>query len=131
MSFERRIKTILQRYGCLNTMEICRIVNGLGKDDYVKCSLSFKEKPFRSGPISEEPYHSCQNRRNKCKIYYTEVRRLLLKQPDVFTVKRLFWDHNRIDRKVDFFRFWFLDKQAYEDRIGKQTLDPHLVEAQK
>jgi len=120
---EAQIYEILKREGVLNTFEICRLLNGFGKREVNRCSLTFKERPWSHAKLdSKRP--SCRALENQCKIPYETVRSTLMKMEGVFSVKLKFWDKNKCGKRFDVFRFWFLRFSDFVERICHQTLIP-------
>lgn len=118
-----QVRELLEGEGCLNTTELCRLFNGYGKRDVRHCSSTFKDKPFRgSVPYHLKPCNLCA-----CTINHVKVRRILfqlLTRGQLETEKRLWWDHTRAKGIcTDVFRFWFISRAAYRDRVLAQTLE--------
>ena len=115
--YKSKILRILLEHKVLNTKQICRLLNGRGRDEYAYCYYTFKEKPLGCTQLA------CRFRQHGCIPYYT-VRKTLLRIKGINSVKMRFWDKGGIGSDV--FRFWFLDPQDFYDRILRQTMLAYL-----
>jgi len=121
MTLEKQVRDILSQEGCLNTHEVCRLINGLPKGAVDKCSLTFKEKPFGTQSNSR-----CGRIRNDCKVRYHTVWHCLMNMTDIYSLRKRFWDKNKSGKRFDVFRFWTDNPTKYQVRIQAQTLEAHL-----
>ena len=116
----QEILQALEKHGCLNSIEVCRAINGRALDDYKFCyprgDFAFKTRPER-----------CLGRGNHCIPWsltvYTQLRELERRRHIESRLTR-FWDkgNNQSFKHTDLFRFWFIDQAAYEKRVLRHTL---------
>jgi len=100
------IKKILEKNGALNSMEVCRILNGFKKDSFSKCypdEFSYETKNER-----------CNKENRGCEVWSLTVYNQLRDMEERGEVKslRMKWFDRRKGKnkiKTDKFRFWFLD----------------------
>ena len=104
-------------------MEICRLINGFEADDYQVCykgrKFSYQTRPER-----------CNYKENGCAFWsltvYNALRKLE-KKGLIYSEKTVFWDKRKgKGRKLDIFRFWFINREAYIKRVEKQKLTGYL-----
>ena len=114
----------LKQHGCLNSMEVCRVVNGFEPDDFRDCyprgDFEFKTRPER-----------CEFEARGCKYWSLKVYsalRTLENRRWIFSEKCRARDggNNPSFKHTDIFRFWFLTRESFEERILSQTLIPHM-----
>lgn len=119
MSLKGKILKLLMEHGVLNGMQVCRLLNGRGKNEYEWCFWTFQEKPKGSTT-------GCRNQiEKKCRYTYSHVLATLkaMKAP-VQNTKMKFWDRGALGKDV--FRFFYLDYELFEDEILRQTLIPYI-----
>ena len=117
----QRIRELTEENGVLNCRQVCRLLNGRGKNEYRYCYFTFKEKP--KGTKGMGCRHVTGRR---CKYIFSTVHGLIMrmiKAGILQTDKRRFWDHGGIGR--DTFRFIFVDFNEFERQILSQTLIPY------
>ena len=104
---------------CLNTMELCRLINGYEKDDFKVCYGGQKfgiTRPER-----------CNYKKNGCTFWSFQIYNALRKLEEkglIHSKKVRFWD--RTPLRTDLFRFWFIDPKDFRERVQKQTLEAYL-----
>ncbi len=131
MQLSIKILAILDIHRILNTMEVCRLLNGFGKRAVDVC---YKGQGFTFGTREgEEAWGkgSMCNREN-CKVTWNKIYRALGKlhrKGLIYTKKMRFYDHtpNRKGKCNDIFRFWYLDKDEFKEQILRQTLIPYVA----
>lgn len=118
-----QIKEWLESEACLNSMEVCRLLNGFQRDDFGGCyanrGFAFITRPER-----------CNYKERGCHFWsltvYNMLRRLE-KNGSVQSEKTRFWDKRKGQgKRLDVFRFWFIDREAYTQRVLRQKLDGYL-----
>lgn len=108
---------------CLNSMEICRLLNGFEKDDFGPCyvhkGFSFKTRPER-----------CNYKERGCYIWSFTVYNALRDLEDLgvlHSIKMRWFDKRKgRGKRTDVFRFWFKTREAFQRRIRSQQLDNYL-----
>lgn len=117
----RRIISILEENGCLNTMEICRILNGIEENKgYSYCRRRFAEEAGRE----RTGFNRCMV--SDCRIKYYQVHRIcswLARIGRIKTAKLRFWDRGGA-HPTDLFRFWWIKEEDFHERILSKTLVP-------
>jgi len=116
-----RIEVLILEHGVLNSYQVCRLLNGYGKNEFDPCYWSFKQKPLGSSPPNKRPCRNFQ----RCDPNVHQVQYAVSKSIKIQSEKRKFWDHGGL--KKDTFRFLFIDRCAYEEKILRQTLNPYIV----
>lgn len=69
------ITYLLKKHGVLNAYQICRLLNGCGKDEYARCYFSFKDKPLGSSAPNKR---ACKHY-DECNPKITTIHRVLEK----------------------------------------------------
>jgi len=114
-----KILRLLLEHKALNGRQICRLLNGKGKDEYPWCYFSFKEKPLGKTGIS------CRNVvEKKCRFDYSSQVFPQLGRMHLFSRKMRFLDKGGVG--WDIFRFWAITEDDFEETILAQTLIPYL-----
>ena len=117
VNLKQDIKEVLE-HQCLNSMEICRVFNGIDNpsDCYLKQGFAFITRPER-----------CNHKENNCTFWsltiYNILRQLERKSLIYSKKIRFFDDRKGVGRRTDIFRFWFGNKENYRKRILLQTMD--------
>ena len=115
------ILKLLMEHKVLNTMQICRLLNGHTKDG----SICYRTHNFGANRFSKHNHHWCHNEQvSCCKIDYSQVYSTLLGMKTPKSRKMRFFDHGGIGSDV--FRFWYLDEKNFEERVLRQTLIPYV-----
>jgi len=105
---------------CLNSMEICRLLNGFEQDDfegcYAKRGFAYVTRPER-----------CNHKERGCVFWsltvYNALRKLESKGR-ISSAKTIFFDKRKgRGKRMDMFRFWFISEEAYKRRVLAQKLD--------
>ena len=116
----RKIMLTIKEYGCLHIHEICRLINGLPKDDPQCCYLTEKEW----GGIN---WKLCAYDIWDCKIRFYEVRDQVYQceKKGWLKSKRLKWtDHRWLHRNKDTFNFFYMAINQFIKRFGSlQCID--------
>jgi len=126
----QQILRLIQEHHVLNTAEVCRLLNGFGKDDYKKCyepKWDFREP---SGKNRER----CRENKNDCFVHYWETYRelmVLVNKHYLYTRKMRFFEETKDALPTDVFRFWFINKEDFHKRVLSQTLIPYINQKQK
>ena len=115
----------LKRHGCLNSMEVCRVVNRFEPGDFRGCyptgDFAFKTRPER-----------CEWKARNCDVWSLKVYnalRSMQKSGQIQSRKCRARDaskRNKSFQNTDIFRFWFTEPKHFEKRIVSQTLIPYL-----
>lgn len=118
-----KILQILKDHRVLNTVEVCRCLNGRDPDDYIYC---YNGQGFSNDVRSWD--RLCQ--KPDC-IDYRIIHgclTVLKNRGIVLTTKMRFKDHAtwRKGRATDIFRFWYLEKEDFVEMKLKHTLIPYL-----
>lgn len=127
----REIMEWLEQDGCLNTMEICRRLNAVGNPaDFPDAKEHPEEcvKGQKFGIKRKWRETRCRAKENDCVFHYCDVYQALKKlerKGRIHTVKVRFWDKTPL--RTDLFRFWFIDREDYTNRVEKQNLTGYLV----
>lgn len=104
---------------CLNSMEVCRLINGFETCDFKEC---FSKQKF--GATRPE---RCNYKARECSFWsftiYNALRKLE-KKGKVQSIKCRFWD--RTPMQSDLFRFWFTKEESFHNRISRQRLDAYI-----
>ena len=103
-------------------MQVCRVVNGYGVDNFKACNDGRKFGAIRSWNAV------CNKKQNDCEFYYVIVYHELWKlQQKHFlrTCKMRFWDKGKA-LPTDTFRFWYEKRADFESKILQQTLIPYV-----
>jgi len=114
-----QIKEILEGQGCLNSMEVCRILNGFEREDFKGC--------YANNTFGVTRPERCNHEERGCHFWSFTVYKALHKLEDkglIQSTKRRFWD--RTPMRTDIFRFWFVSEEAYTQRIVVQTMDGYV-----
>lgn len=115
---------VLKEEGCLNSMEVCRIINGFEFDDFRDCyprgDFQFKTRPER-----------CQHKTRGCRFWSLSVYkalRQLWKKEVIQSIKCRAKDkgNNSSFKNTDIFRFWFIQYVDFYNRVLVHTLVPFL-----
>jgi len=118
------LKEILEGEGCLNSMEVCRILNGFERDDFKGCyanrKFAYITRPER-----------CNHKERGCVFWsltvYNALRKLEAKGI-IASQKTTHYDNRKgKGLKLDVFRFWFINRQDFINRIEKQKLTGYIV----
>jgi len=115
---------ILRREGCLNSMEVCRIVNGFEKNDFRDC---YPRGDFRFVTRPER----CEYKTRGCNYWsltiYQELRKLERKNL-IKSKKARTYDggNNQSFKHTDIFRFWFILTDEFDKRVTSQTLISYI-----
>ena len=126
---QREILETLKGEGCLNTMEICRRLNGVGL--WADCGKEHPEecvKGQRFGEHRKWRETRCRTKENGCVFHYCDVYQYLKKlerKGIIHSIKTRFWDKTPL--RTDTFRFWFINREAYLNRVEKQKLTEYLL----
>jgi hypothetical protein len=122
---EQYIKELLsiEFYGCLNSMEVCRLLNGFEHDDFRGCYLNRKfayvTRPER-----------CNSKERGCWIWSLTVYNILRRMENrhiIQSEKTIHFDKRKGNgKRLDVFRFWFIDREAYVQCVEKQKLTGYL-----
>ena len=112
----------LKTHGCLNSMEVCRAINGFDIKEAKACYPQRHMSIFNFGGTHPQ---RCTAGLRGCAFWSLEVYkqlRRLWRQGKVQSVKMRFWDGGRQKsiNLTDLFRFWFLDKEAFESMVTSQ-----------
>jgi len=108
-----KVETLLEdSKGALNAYELCRILNGFGKEEYTQCYYSFQEKPKGTSAPNKRP---CKNF-DTCLIKVTQVQYAIKKNPKIQTLKTRAKDKGGIG--TDTFRLLFLTEEQLQNRMG-------------
>jgi len=118
---------LLRKHKVLNSHQMCRLLNGYSKDEFKQCYYTFKEKPMGTKNLA------CRNHGlkkeglcPKCKVTQGQVYYHLSKmRAPIQSYKLRFFDHGGIGS--DLFRFWFMEKEEFHNRILRQTLIPYVT----
>jgi hypothetical protein len=121
--FQAKVLWTLVQKGCLNSMEVCRVLNGFGRDDFTGCyahrRFAYVTRPER-----------CNHIERSCCFWSLKVYnalRWLERKRVLQSVKTLHYDKRKgKGKRFDLFRFWFIHPEAYESRINKQKLTGYL-----
>ena len=118
-----QIREILEGAGCLNSMEVCRVLNGFDKEDFEGC---YAERGFAFVTRPER----CNHKERGCHFWSLTVYnklRVLENKRLVHSEKTRFWDKRKGQgRRLDLFRFWFIERREYERRILRQKIEGYL-----
>jgi len=113
----------LKSEGCLNSMEVCRLLNGFEKDDFRPC---FAGRQF--GAITRP--ERCNYKERGCHFWSLTVYNALRKLEEkrlIFSEKTIFWDKRKgYGKRFDVFRFWFINRKEYRKRIMSQKIDGYI-----
>jgi hypothetical protein len=129
---KREILETLQGEGCLNSMEICRRLNGVGLWSDYPDAKEHPEVCYNGRKFSYQTRpERCNYKENGCVFWSLTVYNILRKmeQKGLIKSKRTIHYDNRKGRglRQDVFRFWFIDEKAYLDRIEKQKLTAYML----
>jgi hypothetical protein len=118
-----QLKEWIESEGCLNSMEVCRLLNGFEKDDFDDC---YAERGFAFITRCER----CNHKERGCHFWsltvYNELRKLEEKGV-LHSEKTRFWDKRKGQgRRLDLFRFWFINREDYKNRVLKQKIEGYL-----
>ena len=126
---QREILETLKGEGCLNTMEICRRLNGVGL--WADCGKERPEECVKGQKFGEHRKWRetrCRAKENGCVFHYCDVYQYLKKlerKGIIHSIKTRFWDKTPL--RTDTFRFWFINREAYHNRVEKQKLTAYLL----
>jgi len=102
----------------LNSMEICRIINGIPPDEYSRCFFGQRGKFVATIP------ERCRHRENQCDVWSLKVYTTLrgLEKRGVVRSALIRWfdkkQKGRLSaRNLDKFRFWFVDPENLRKRL--------------
>ncbi len=124
IDLSREILEWIEYEGCLNTMEVCRLLNGFDKDDFQGCyanrKFAYVTRPER-----------CNYKERGCVFWsldiYNELRKLE-SRGRIKSVKTIHYDNRKgKGKRLDVFRFWFINPQDYIQRIEKQKLTGYIM----
>jgi len=112
---------------CYNSMEICRLLNGFEADNYQVCyagrKFSYQTRPER-----------CNHKENGCVFWSLTVYNALKKLEQkglIHSEKTMHYDNRKgKGKRLDNFRFWFIDREAYEKRVLKQKIEGYIQQNQ-
>lgn len=119
MSFEEEVVAVVKERGVLNTMQICRALNGRER-----CNEGYFDG-WRGN--DRDLLRLCKE--NSCKIKYFEVLKKLRKMDKrgkIKSEKRWYYDkgyHYHGKKKIDLFRFYYVDDEVFYKRIIANTLE--------
>jgi len=112
----------------LNTIEVCRLLNGRDKEDFEYCYVG---EPFGANRVAPRfNAGQCNNQKNECDPKYRTVWTQLGRMEEkgyLFSCKMRFYDKGHKALATDEFRFWFLDKKEFQEKILRQTLIPYVA----
>ncbi|MDI9576983.1 MAG: hypothetical protein QM398_02465 [Thermoproteota archaeon] len=114
-----QIYEFLQEIGCVNTMELCRALNGVLR--IKDCVSGHKFGITRTWDTL------CNASQLGCVFKYTKVYSALAqleKKGVIQSEKTRFWDITPLS--TDTFRFWFINRDDYVNRVEKQKLTGYL-----
>jgi len=121
-----RVLWELENYA-YNSMELCRMLNGLETFEFKGCHFTTKEKPWGTSKCG------CQGRVRGCKLLnstlYSRLRRLE-KLGKVRSIKLVWFDGRNPELnglKMDQFRFWFTNRAGLAARLH-QDIMTHIAE---
>lgn len=115
---------IIKDRGLLNIQELCRIVNGR---DFKFCHKKHEKYQHIDDRLDNQFVKQC----NDCSVHYRDIYdqvRRLEREKKVFTDLRRYFDRKDDNgtlykKRTDEFRFVFVDKEVYDSKILKNTLD--------
>jgi hypothetical protein len=111
-------------------MEICRRLNGIGLWTDFQDAKEHPEECVKGQKFGEKRKWgetNCRAKENGCVFHYCDVYRYLKrleKKGIIHSIKTRFWD--RTPLRTDTFRFWFINCEAYHNRVEKQKLTAYL-----
>lgn len=118
-----QIKEWIESEGCLNSMEVCRLLNGFERDDFEGC---YAERGFAFVTRPER----CNHKERGCHFWSLTVYNALRKLEDkglIQSEKTRFWDKRKGQgRRLDLFRFWFINREDYEKRVLRQKMEGYV-----
>jgi len=104
--YRNKIYDILKKKGAMNSMEVCRVLNGFPKDSFEKCypnEFSYETKQKR-----------CNHEERGCEVWsltvYNQLRSLK-ENGRIKSIKMKWFDGRKGDSavKTDIFRFWYVE----------------------
>jgi hypothetical protein len=106
-------------------MEYCRAINGATRR---QCNSTPGWKLENGKKKNRNMTEVCKS--NGCRLNYFQVMKSLQymeKKGLIQSEKRRWWDRNTSGKRTDLFRFWYINRELYEEIILMQTLDGWLV----
>jgi len=123
------IQEVFSQHDCLNSMEVCRLINKQVKTNSIEDAKACYPRNF--GYVTRK--ERCLWRERGCQWFSLKVYqnlRVLEDKGELHSIKIKFWDGGRSNNPnvTDVFRFWFKDPKAFQDRILRPLLctDPEL-----
>ena len=118
---EDDIIKIVTEHGVLNGMQICRALNGR-----TQCN-----KGYYGGTKGNDRNLLKLCKENGCEITYFKVLRILQKMEKkglIKSDKRYYFDkwRHKGTKKLDLFRFWYIDYDQFYNKILVNTLEAYL-----
>jgi hypothetical protein len=129
---QREILETLKGEGCLNTMEVCRRLNGVGLWTDYQNAKEHPEVCYNGRKFSYETRpERCNHKENGCVFWSFDVYDILRKMEEkglIKSEKTIHYDHRKgKGLRLDTFRFWFINREAYHNRVEKQKLTAYLL----
>jgi len=120
-NIENRIIDIVRKNGVMNGMQICRALNGRDR-----CN-----EGYYGGTKGNDRNLLKLCKENGCEITYFKVLRILQKMEKkglLKSDKRYYFDKWRYKgtKKLDLFRFWYVDYNQFYNKILVNTLEAYL-----
>ena len=123
---------VVKEHKVLNTMETCRLLNGREKEDFDWCCKGLAFGHNRTAPNFNAG--RCNHAKNGCNPKYRTVHTQLgvLERRHYLRSRRMrFFDNSSQALATDIFRFWFIDRYEFMNRILRQTLIPYMEDLNK
>lgn len=129
---EREIKEWIQEKGCLNTMEICRRLNVVGMPYDYPDGKEHPEECYKGKKFSYQTRpERCNYKENGCVFWSLTIYNTLKKLEKkglIKSKKTIHYDNRKgKGKRLDTFRFWFINPEAYKQRIEKQKLTAYIM----
>lgn len=127
-----KLMEIFTEKRCLCVTEACRLINRFGKRETV-ChsgqSWAATRKYYFGMDDEYKTTEACNQTKLGCEVPFILVRQALyqLEQKHMLKHKKrvLFWD-KRASKAFDYFTFYYINDEDFEQRVLRQTLIPYL-----